>query len=124
MVDLTEFFPRRPRPRRRNVIEQGLGLLQITRSEAFGEPAVDRRKDVARFVVSVALQQHAGEAGRGAQLVRSRFLPLRDGEALAEMLVRSLRVGPRRQGQELARGPMQLRLSPGLVGPPRDRERL
>src|SRR5262249_34276087 len=97
MVDLTELFPRRPRPRRRNVIEQGLGLLQIAGSEAFGEPAVDRREDVARFVVSVALQQHAGEAGRRTQLVRSRFLPPRDGEAFAEMIVRSLRDGPWRQ---------------------------
>jgi len=54
------------------------GVLQDRSVEAFGEPAVDRRKQVAGFGALALIAPQAGEAGGGAQLPDFRTLPLRD----------------------------------------------
>jgi len=48
-------------------LEQRLGLFEVLCAEAFGEPVVDRREEVARFIVPPMIVQQTGEADRGAQ---------------------------------------------------------
>jgi len=55
-------------------IEQCLGLFQVERVEAFGEPAVDRGKQFARLLHLALVAPEAGEAHCGAQLQRFRSL--------------------------------------------------
>ena len=57
--------------------EQRLRFLQIERVEAFGEPAVDRRQQLACGVALAALDQQLRERRRTAQLPGSGLLPAR-----------------------------------------------
>ena len=50
------------------LIEQSLGLLQIERVEAFGEPAVDRREQSAGLRVLALIAPESCETDRGPQL--------------------------------------------------------
>jgi hypothetical protein len=52
----------------RQLLQERLRLLEIGRIKAFGEPAVDRRQEVAGFGALALVAPEAGEAGRGAQL--------------------------------------------------------
>jgi hypothetical protein len=79
-VTVTGFDPQRTF--RQNVdsvspelIEQRLGLLQDRRVQPFGEPAVDRRKQVAGFGALALIAPQADEAGGGAQLEELCALP-------------------------------------------------
>jgi hypothetical protein len=58
--------------------EQCLRLLQIERIEAFSEPPLDRRKQLASRVSLDALDQQFSERLRTSQLPRSGLLPARD----------------------------------------------
>jgi hypothetical protein len=49
-------------------VEQRLGVLQVGRVEALGEPAIDRGEQVVRLGAPSLLGPESGEAGRGAQL--------------------------------------------------------
>jgi len=80
---------------RLQLIEQGLGLLQIERVEAFGEPAVDRSKKLAGLPPFVPIAPQPRQAHRraqfwgngfSAQFIQQRFGPPKDRhvEALGE----------------------------------------
>ena len=56
------------------LIEQRLGVLEVGGVEAFGEPAVDRREQVAGLGALALIAPQASEAGRGAQLQGFRLL--------------------------------------------------
>ena len=64
--------------------EQRLGFFQIGGVEAFGEPDVDRREQVACLVPAALLAPQPGEACRGAQLVAPRALLAGDRQRGAE----------------------------------------
>jgi hypothetical protein len=49
-------------------VEQRLGVLQVGRVEAFGEPAVNLGEHRARFFAAILLASRPGVARRGAQL--------------------------------------------------------
>src|SRR6516165_1019914 len=61
-------------PSLRQLVEQGLGLLQVQRVKALGEPAIDRRQQITGFVTSTLLLEQPGKAGRGTQFERFRLL--------------------------------------------------
>src|SRR6266511_2015380 len=64
------------------LLQQRLGLAQIGRVKALGEPAVDWRQEVAGFdSLTLALPQ-ARQTHRSAQLPPSRLLLASDGERL------------------------------------------
>ena len=56
-------------------VEQGLGLLQIERVEAFGEPAVDRSKKLAGRIPLALIAPQPRHSHRRAQF--PGFCPLR-----------------------------------------------
>jgi len=80
-VENTYFGSKRPFRNRLSVVqlvEQRLGLLQIERVEAFGEPAVDRREQLARFVPLALITPKPRHTHRRAQfqgfcLLRPRY---------------------------------------------------
>ena len=51
----------------RQLVEQRLSLFQVDGVEAFGEPAIDRREQVARFGVAALVTAEPGEARGGTQ---------------------------------------------------------
>src|SRR5215472_10331833 len=62
------------------LVEQRLRLDEVARVEAFGEPAVDGREEVAGSGALALVAQQPREARRGAQLQGSRALLAGDGE--------------------------------------------
>src|SRR5712692_7130040 len=69
---------------RREFVEQALGLHEIGRIEAFGEPAIDLREQVGRLLaLALALPQPA-QGDRRAQLPRFRALPAGDLDGLTK----------------------------------------
>jgi hypothetical protein len=54
-------------------------LLPATPAEAFCEPVVDRRKQIAAFDVFTLVSPEASEAGSSAQFPQFGTLPFRDG---------------------------------------------
>src|SRR5689334_14697457 len=73
----------RPPSLHTQLIEQRLGVFQIARVEAFGEPAVDRREETAGLAGPALLAPKPGEAGGGAQLPPLGALIVRDGQRSA-----------------------------------------
>src|SRR4029077_9129956 len=61
-------------------LQQRVGVEQIARVEAFGEPAVDRGEEGARFGALALIAPQAREARPGAQLERAGPLLAGDGE--------------------------------------------
>ena len=66
---------------RRQLVEQRLRLFQIERVEAFGEPAVNRSKEFARFpqlalVAPEARETHCGQWGGRCSMTISVSDPL------------------------------------------------
>src|SRR5215468_2803358 len=62
------------------LVEQCLGVDQVARIEALGEPLVDRGEEIARFGALALIAPEAREARRGAQLERAGALLAGDGE--------------------------------------------
>jgi hypothetical protein len=60
-------FRRNVDPVSPKLIEQRLSVLQDRHVEAFGEPAVDGREEIAGFGAIALVAPEAGEAGGGAQ---------------------------------------------------------
>jgi len=67
----------------RQFAEQRLGLFQIGRVEAFGEPAIDWREKVAGFGAATLVAAEPGEARGGAQFPELGFLLLGDAQGFA-----------------------------------------
>src|SRR6516165_317880 len=62
------------------LVEQRLRLSQIGSVETFGEPAVDRREEGARFGAAVLVAAEPGEAHGGAQFPELGLLLHRDAQ--------------------------------------------
>src|SRR4029077_13960751 len=80
-------------------LQQRVGVEQIARVEAFGEPAVDRGEEGARFGALALIAPQAREARRGAQLERARPLLAGDGEGAVVAGGGLVGGGPRREEQ-------------------------
>ena len=80
--------------------QKHLRFFQILRVEAFGEPVVDGRKQVARFLALALAFPQAGEAGGGAELPGLRLLLARPGESGATFSCE--RIGPTKQSPIIA----------------------
>src|SRR5215475_4629111 len=52
----------------RQLLQQRLGFLEVGGVEALGEPAVDRREQVVRFLAFALLLPQAAQAHSGSQL--------------------------------------------------------
>ena len=63
------------------LVEQRLGLLQIGRVEAFGEPPIDRSEQLASLLRPASRQSRAR---RTSKLEAPRFLLLRNGDSREE----------------------------------------
>ena len=50
----------------RELLQQRLGLLQVERIEALGEPAIDRGEKIVGLLPLALIAPEAGEAGGGA----------------------------------------------------------
>ena len=59
-------------------VEQRLGVFEVGRVEAFGEPSIDRRQDVVGFGTATLVAAEPGEAHGGAQLPELGLLLLGD----------------------------------------------
>src|SRR5215472_8176141 len=64
-------------------VEQRLCLFEIGRAKAFGEPAIYRREEVARFGAAALVAAEPGEARGGTQFPELRLLLLRDAQGFA-----------------------------------------
>ena len=64
------------------LIQQRLRVLQVRRIETFGEPVVDRTKQVTGFHVLALVAPEPSEAGRCPQLKELRALPLGNCDGL------------------------------------------
>ena len=62
------------------LVEQGLGLFQIERVEAFSEPAVDRSEQVASLIPLALIAPEPREAHRRVQFIGLCVLPLRNAQ--------------------------------------------
>ena len=67
------------------LIEQGLGLLQVEGVEAFGEPAVDRGEKIAGLLPFAVVAPQPGQARRRAQFPGLCLLRAGDGDGSLEM---------------------------------------
>jgi hypothetical protein len=99
----------------RQFVGQGFRLLQVSRAEAFGEPAVDRREEVAGFSVMALVEAEPGEARGGAQFLELGLLLPGGAEGCAIEFLGGL--GMPLPQQQPAFVPFQLRLEPALACP-------
>ena len=74
------------------LVEQCLGILQVRGVEAFGEPVVDRGEKIVGLVSLAVVCPQAGEAGRGAELQRSRLFVASYVQGLLEAALGSVRL--------------------------------
>ena len=65
-------------------VEQRLGVFQVRRVEALGEPVVDLGEHCASLVVATLLGEHPGKADGRAQLPPPGLLSARDVERLTK----------------------------------------
>src|SRR5262245_28555968 len=76
-----------PWPRLRcQLLQQRLGLLEVSRVKALGEPAIDRCQQLVGLGALALMLPQASEAHGGAQLQRLRLLTTGDVESLMEAL--------------------------------------
>ena len=71
---------RHARGRSRQLIEQPLRFFQIGGVEAFGEPSVNRREQLARFRATTPFPPQPREARCRAQLIGRRLAVSRDAQ--------------------------------------------
>src|SRR5216683_7781686 len=101
-----------------DLVQERLCLLQVWCGEAFGEPAVDRREEIAGFGVAALVAAEPGEALRGAQFPELGALLLSDAQGFAIQFLGGL--GLPLPLQQLAFVPVQLCRQPALSCPSRD----
>ena len=66
------------------VIEQRLGLFQIERAEAFGEPAADRSEQLACLIALAPIAPKVSKVPCGSKLKRAGALASRDRQRVVE----------------------------------------
>jgi hypothetical protein len=89
-----------------------LSLLQIERVEAFGEPPVDRSKQIAGLIPLALIAPEAGEIQGRTHLPKSSALRTRHIEPLKKAFFRCS--GLAHGQQQRSSQPMHFRLSPAL----------
>jgi hypothetical protein len=98
-----------------DLIKQCFCLLQNRRIEAFGEPDIDRRQQVAGLATLTLIDPKASEADGGTQFKGFCTLPLGDSERLMILLLGCSLVT---SGiEQLAAQAMQLGLNESFVRP-------
>lgn len=95
--------------------EQRLGVLQVLRVEAFGEPVVDGGEERAGLVALALIAEQAGQARRGSKLQGSRMLGASDLQRLFEPAPRLRFVGLILAETDLAERAMELGVPEGLL---------
>src|SRR6516162_3915637 len=103
---------RSDRPALCQLLEQGLGVLQIGGIEALGEPAIDGREQFMRLGPPALFAPQPSEARRGAQLIGCCLLPARDTQRLFEGGLRLF--DPVETDERNAFEPVKLRLPAAL----------
>ena len=91
------------------LIEQRLGLLQIERIEAFGEPPVDRSEQVTRFGALALIAPKASEARDRTEFPKFCLLLARDRECSLKAIFRVGRPRAAISNDPLSLEPVQLR---------------
>src|SRR5713226_8436231 len=97
------------------LVEQRLCVFEVGGAEAFGEPAVDRREEVAGFGVAALVAAEPGEARGGTQFPELGALLHGDAQGFAIEFLGGL--GMPLPQQQLALEPVQLRYEPALPRP-------
>jgi len=80
----------------RQLVEQGLGLLQVERVEALGEPPVDRGEKIVGLLPFALITPKPGHAHRRAQFPGLCLLLTRDSQRTLEVRLRFRRIRLRR----------------------------
>src|SRR5438132_986995 len=106
-------YPLPPPSSSAKLVQQRLCLFQIGGVEAFGEPAVDRREEVAGFVAPILIAAEPGEADGGAQFPELGLLLHGDAQGFVIHLLGGL--GMPLPQQQLAFVPVQLRCELALA---------
>src|SRR6516164_4594393 len=96
------------------LFEQRLGVPKDRHVEAFGEPAIPQREEVAGFPALALVAPQASEAGGGTQPKSLRVLAFRQGERSMIILLRGGVVASRIH--HIASRSMQLDFTGALVG--------
>jgi hypothetical protein len=94
------------------LLEQRLRGLQVASGEAFGEPGVDWREEVARVGALALIAPQVREARRRAQLERARPLLTGDGEGAVVAAARV--VGGAGREEQVAVEAMEVSVEEGL----------
>src|SRR5208282_6272725 len=98
------------------LIEQRLGLLQIERIEAFGEPAIDRSEKIAGLIPLALIAFKSRHAHRRAQFPGLCLLRARNRERALEIRVRFRRIRLGRLKRDFPGHAMDLGLEPPFLG--------
>ena len=104
-----------------HLIQQGLGLLQIERVEAFGEPAVDRSEKIVGLLPFSLIAPKPRHAHRRAQFPGLCLLRTRNRERPLEIRFRFRRISLGRLERDFAGDAIDLGLAttfPWLFPPP------
>jgi len=95
--------------------EQSLGLLQVERIEALGEPAVDRSEKVPGLIPLALMAPQPRDAHRRAQFPGLCPLPTRNREGALEIRFRPRRIRIGRPERNFAGDAIDLGLVPTLL---------
>ena len=102
--------------------QQSLGLLEVERIEAFGEPTADPCEEILGFASLAALGPEPGERGCGAELEGPGLLIARDRDSRSKASLASRNVCRIAPEQQLAPQAMQLGLVEAFRPFPHDAE--
>ena len=94
------------------LIEQRLGLLQIERVEAFGEPIIDGGEKIAGLIPPALIAPEPRHARRRTQFPRLCLLLTSNRKRTLEIRFRFRRIWLRRHEREVAGYSMEVRLEP------------
>src|SRR5229473_1837814 len=98
------------------LVEQGLGVFQVARVEALGEPTVDFGEHLARLAAAPLLVEQPSEAHRYAQFPRLGALAPSDIDSFAKRFFRLYDVCLMAPEQQFTPHPMKLRFRQPMVG--------
>src|SRR5881296_1521611 len=90
-------------------VQQGLGLLEVSRGKPFGEPAIDWCQKLAGFDALSLLSPEATQAQSGAEFWHLRMLTARQGQGVLKTAFGLLQVRIRQQQQQLTLYPISSR---------------
>src|SRR6266498_995410 len=102
-------------PSLRQLVEQGLSLLQVESAKAFGEPGVDWSEKVAGLRSPALIAPQPGHAHRGSKFPGLRPLRPRDRKRPLEIDFCLSYIRLRRQQCDFSGNAMDLGLAPSLL---------